>query len=130
MCMDENLHRLCAYLNAHIDMVMHTQINFWTYIRSLWWDSMLNFTQDVLAGDKLSDNYIFSLLIIFYPFINVIFFVKMVSKYLYIWLTKNDQFLDCRDVLKGSAFLLFVPVGGNISLILTSRMFLHYLFDI
>lgn len=85
MCMDEGLNRLCAvhlFKCTYRHMVMHTQINLWKV--SLWRD----FTQDVLAGDKLSGN-IFSLLIIFYPFINVIFLVKMVSKYLYIWLTKN-----------------------------------------
>lgn len=49
---------------------------------------MLNFIQDVLASDKLSGNYIFLMLIIFYPFVNVIF---LVSKYLY--LAKMNNFL-------------------------------------
>ncbi len=47
---------------------------------------MLNFIQDVLESDKLSGNYIFFLLIIFYPFVNVIF---LVSKYL----AKMNNFL-------------------------------------
>ncbi len=63
----------------HIDKGTYMIFSMYSFCMEVQY--MLNFIQDVQASDKLSGNYILFLLIIFYPFVNVIF---LVSKYLYL----------------------------------------------